>query len=164
MQQTLFANDSSPARTAMRAKKGIPIYRVQLVREGHANYGTLRHSGNATTIIQAYLEGVDREHFLTLLLDRKNLVIGIHTVAVGSLSSTIVHPREVFKAAILANAAAIICSHNHPSGDPTPSPEDKTMTTRLVEAGKLLGIQVLDHIVIGDNTSYSFADDGTLGG
>ncbi len=68
------------------------------------------------------------------------------------------------KAAILANAAAIICGHNHPSGDPTPSPEDRVMTTRLVEAGKLLGIQVLDHIVIGDNTFYSFADDGTLGG
>ncbi len=159
MQQTLFARESSPA---FSTAKGIPIYRVTLVREGHAHYGTLRHSQHAEGIIQRYLEGTDREHFVVLLLDKKNKVIGINTVAIGSLSSTVVHPREVFKPAILANAAAIICAHNHPSGDPTPSPEDKATTRKLVEAGKILGIQVLDHIIVGDERAYSFADEGCL--
>jgi DNA repair protein RadC len=75
-------------------------------------------------------------------------VIGIHTVSVGSLSASIVHPREVFKAAILSNCAALILAHNHPSGDPHPSQEDRVLTARLVEAGKLVGISVLDHIII----------------
>ena len=156
----LFPTEHAPQFTH---QQGIPIYRVTLVREGHANYGTLRHSEHASAIIQTYLEGTDREHFVVLLLDRKNKVIGLNTVSIGSLSSSIVHPREVFKPAILANAAAIICGHNHPSGDPTPSTEDRALTTRLVKAGKLLGIQVLDHIVIGDDRHYSFADEGLLG-
>ena len=99
-----------------------------------------------------------------MLLDRKNTGIGINTVAVGSLTAAVVHPREVFKPALLANAAAILCAHNHPSGDPQPSAEDRALTTRLVEAGKLLGIQMLDHVIVGDGTEtyYSFADAGTL--
>ncbi len=99
---------------------------------------------------------------MVLLLDRKNRVIGINTVSVGSLSSAVVHPREVFKPAILSNAAALIFGHNHPSGDPAPSPEDRVLTKRLVEGGKLLGIQVLDHIIVGDGRYYSFADDSAL--
>jgi DNA repair protein RadC len=99
------------------------------------------------------------------MVNRKNEVIGINTVSVGNLTGSIVSPREVFKPAILANAAALICAHNHPSGDPKPSPEDRETTKRLHEAGKLLGIQVLDHIIIGDGTTayYSFADQGALG-
>jgi DNA repair protein RadC len=99
------------------------------------------------------------------MVNRKNEVIGINTVSVGSLSASIVSPREVFKPAILANAAALICAHNHPSGAPTPSAEDRALTERLSQAGKLLDIQVLDHIIIGDGTTayYSFADTGTLG-
>ncbi len=83
-------------------------------------------------------------------------------MSVGSLDSAVVHPREVFKPAILSNAAALIFGHNHPSGDPAPSSEDRAMTARLVECGKLLGIQVLDHIIVGDGRHYSFADDGAL--
>ena len=79
---------------------------------------------------------------------QKNQVIGIHTVSIGSLSASIVHPRETFKAAILANAAALICGHKHLSGDYQPSKEDRAITTRLVEAGKLLGIAVLDHVIL----------------
>ena len=105
---------------------------------------------------------MDREHFIVLLLDRKNNVTGINTVAIGSLSATVVHPREVFTPAILDKAAAIILAHNHPSGDPAPSPEDKAMTRKLVEAGKLLGIQVLDHIIVGHERAYSFADAGQI--
>lgn len=82
----------------------------------------------------------------------------------GSLDASVVHPREVFKAAIVANAAALICAHNHPSGDPEPSREDRAITERLRQAGTLLGIPVLDHIVLGDGTThyFSFADAGLL--
>jgi DNA repair protein RadC len=98
------------------------------------------------------------------LLDRKNRVIGINTVAIGSLTASVVHPREVMKPAILSNAAAIILCHNHPSGDPQPSQEDRVLTQRLVEAGKLLGINVLDHLIIGDGTQayVSCADQGII--
>jgi DNA repair protein RadC len=98
------------------------------------------------------------------LLDRKNRVIGINLVSIGSLTAAVVHPREVFKPAILANAAALIVCHNHPNGDVQPSQEDRTLTRRLVEAGKLLGMEVLDHIILGDGTTtyFSFADAGIL--
>ena len=107
---------------------------------------------------------MDREHFVVILLDRKNAPIGINTVSIGSLTASVVHMRETFKAAILANAAAILCGHNHPSGDPEPSREDRALTKRLVDAGKLLGIAVVDHLIVGDGTitSFSFADQGLL--
>ena len=96
------------------------------------------------------MQGLDREHFVVLLLDIKNKVIGINTVSIGNLDSSIAHPREVFKPAILSNAGSILLAHNHPSGDPTPSREDIEITHRLVNAGNILGINVLDHIIIGD--------------
>jgi DNA repair protein RadC len=83
-------------------------------------------------------------------------------VSIGSLSSSLAHPREVFKPAILANAAAIILGHNHPSGEPTPSREDVELTKRLKEGAELLGIRLLDHIVIGDEKWFSFSEDGSL--
>src|SRR4249919_1745629 len=104
----------------------------------------MRSSADVSTLLQAYLKDVDREHFVVLFVDQKNRIVGIHTVSVGSLTASVVHPRETFKAAILANAAAIVCGHNHPSGDVQPSREDRAMTTRLAEAGKLLGIAMLD--------------------
>ncbi|MEE9145791.1 MAG: JAB domain-containing protein [Candidatus Tectomicrobia bacterium] len=163
MQQSLFVKEAkATSGLALHSMKGIPVYTVKLVRTGQIHYGTLRHSQDAEEIIQRYLEDVDREHFIVLLLDRKNNVTGINTVAIGSLSATVVHPREVFTPAILDKAAAIILAHNHPSGDPAPSPEDKAMTRKLVEAGKILGIQVLDHIIVGDERAYSFADEGCL--
>jgi DNA repair protein RadC len=110
-----------------------------------------------------YLLDADREHFVVILLDQKHGVIGINTVSVGSLTASVVNPREVFKPAILANAAAIICGHNHPSGDPQPSREDRAITTKLFDAGKLLGIDVLDHVIIGAEGRYfSFGDAGLL--
>jgi DNA repair protein RadC len=87
-------------------------------------------------------------------------IIGVNVVSIGSLSFSIVHPREVFKPAILLNSAAIICSHNHPSGDPAPSSEDRVFTARLRQAGDLIGITILDHLILGDERSYSFADQG----
>jgi DNA repair protein RadC len=94
------------------------------------------------------LRGEQREHFLVLLLNARHEVIGRETVSVGSLNASIVHPREVFKPAITASAAAVILVHNHPSGDPEPSEEDLAITKRLAEAGELLGIQVLDHVIV----------------
>jgi DNA repair protein RadC len=149
-----------------RHQKSLPIYRVMLVREARMPYDQpqIRSSADACRMLATYLADVDREHFVVLLLDQKNHIIGIHTVSMGSLTASIVHPRETFKAAILANAAAIICGHNHPSGDPQPSQEDRAITLRLVDAGKLLGINVVDHIIIGSAGRYfSFADEGLLG-
>jgi DNA repair protein RadC len=152
-------------RASTVREDGIPIYRVSLVREGRLSCyeDRIRSSATVSTILHTYLAGVDREHFVILLLDQKNQVIGINTVSMGSLTASVVHPREVFKPAILANAASMVCGHNHPSGDCQPSREDRALTTRLVEAGKLLGIAVLDHIIVGGEGRYfSFADEGLL--
>ena len=103
-----------------------------------------------------------KEHFKSLLLDTKNRVIRIVTVSVGTLDSSIVHPREVFKDAIACSAAGMVVAHNHPSGDPTPSGEDRAVTKRLCEAGKIMGIDVLDHIVIGDGRWVSLKQLGWM--
>ena len=138
--------------------------KISLVRDGSQKAETRKvsNSRDVYTLARERLETADREYFEIFLMDRKNQVRGIHTVSIGSLSASIVHPREVFKAAIVGNAAAIICVHNHPSGDPRPSPEDKEITRRLREAGKIIGIEVLDHIVIGDGQYFSFADEGLI--
>jgi DNA repair protein RadC len=97
-----------------------------------------------------------------LFLNTKNQVIGRQTLSIGSLNASIVHPREVFKAAIRRSSASIVCAHNHPSGDPTPSPEDIQLTKRLGEAGQLIGIELLDHLVIGDSRFISLKEMGCL--
>ena len=102
------------------------------------------------------------EHFCIFCLNAKNKIVGVHTISIGSLNASIVHPREVFKAAMLNNAAAIICIHNHPSGDPEPSRVDIETTQRLVNAGNILGIDVLDHIIIGDGKYISLKEQGTM--
>jgi len=103
-----------------------------------------------------------QEVFKVVLLDAKNIIVKETTVSEGTLTLSIVHPREVFALAIRESAAGIIFLHNHPSGDPTPSPEDRRLTDRLVTAGKLLGISVLDHVIVGDGRYVSFADEGWL--
>ena len=105
--------------------------------------------------VRSKLKGKKREHFLTLLLDTRNQLIGVVPISIGSLDSSIVHPREVFKEAISASAASVIFVHNHPSGDPEPSEDDIKLTQRLVEAGKIIGIEVLDHIIVGDQAYLS---------
>lgn len=143
----------------------IPIYRVQLVRDGSqkAERKRVSHPAIAAEVLWKYLEGVDREHFVVLLLDTQNQIIGIHTVTIGTLDASLVHPREVFKPAILANAGSIVIAHNHPSGDPAPSAEDRAVTRQLVNAGATVGIEILDHIIVGDAPRYySFTEAGTL--
>jgi len=105
--------------------------------------------------VRSRLKGKKREHFLTLLLDTRNQLIGVAPISIGSLDSSIVHPREVFKEAISASAASVIFVHNHPSGDPQPSEDDIKLTQRLVEAGKIVGIEVLDHIIVADQAYLS---------
>ena len=133
----------------------INVYSLRLVKESSVTYNLEKPIVNPATaaeiINQVFdLENQPNEIFAILCLNTKNKVAGAHIISQGSLSASIVHPREVFKAAILNNAASIILAHNHPSGDPEPSREDIETTKRLVEAGKIIGIEVLDHIIIGE--------------
>ncbi len=109
------------------------------------------------------LKSMDVETFLCLHLDCKNTIRALQVVSIGSLGSSLVHPREVFRSAILNGAAGVIFAHNHPSGDPAPSKEDLDITRRLCEVGKLIGIRCLDHIIIGQGY-FSFADQGLMSG
>ena len=141
------------------------MYELRVIRERRHGYGSLRRIRNAEDVYAAFrerFESLDREMFVVVLLDGKNKVIGFNVVSVGSLTATLVHPREVFKPALLANAAALILVHNHPSGDPEPSAEDKAITERLQQAGDLIGIKILDHVVIGDGSFRSLADGHVL--
>lgn len=136
--------------------KRIPNYKIQLVREGSSLYNTnqITCPDDAAEIATAHFEelATDREVFSIMLLNVKNYVVGIHDVSVGSLTASVVHPREVFKAACLANAASIILMHNHPSGEADPSKEDIEVTARLVQVGRIMDIPVFDHIIVGDYT------------
>lgn len=121
---------------------------------------TIRSPKDAALYMMGEMRGLKQEHFVCLFLNMKNQVIGKETVFVGSLNSSIVHPREIFRSAIKRSAASFICLHNHPSGDPTPSSEDIQVTKRLDEAGDLMGIDMLDHIIIGDQDFISLKEKG----
>ncbi len=145
----------------------VPLYRLHVVKEPHSPlYGApkMSDSSDVSRFLRAHFEGRPHEEFVVVFLDAKNTPVGYQVVSVGSLTLSIVHPREAFKAAVCMSAAAVIFAHNHPSGDPTPSLEDRTLTKRLVSAGELLGIRVLDHIVMGEGRHVSFADEGWLYG
>jgi DNA repair protein RadC len=123
---------------------------------------TIRGPQDVAGLLMNEMRYLDREHFRVLLLNTKNHVLQSCLISVGSLNSSLVHPREVFKFAIKHSAAAIILCHNHPSGSPDPSNEDIDITRRLVEAGKVIGIEVLDHVVIGDGVYVSLKERGML--
>lgn len=122
----------------------------------------IRSPQDVANLLMPEMRDLKKECLKSLLLDTKNRVLKILTVSVGILDSSLVHPREVFKDAIVASSAAIIVAHNHPSGDPAPSPEDRRVTERLAECGSLLGIELLDHIIIGDNRFVSLKERGVL--
>jgi DNA repair protein RadC len=111
---------------------------------------------------QPRLRDARKEEFRCILLDTKNRLIREETVSTGSLTASLVHPRETFKSAVRESAAAVIFVHNHPSGDTKPSQEDILLTKRLVQAGDLLGIRVLDHVIVGDGNHFSFKDNGMI--
>ncbi|MBI3087642.1 MAG: DNA repair protein RadC [Candidatus Omnitrophica bacterium] len=117
---------------------------------------------DAATILRPALLQKQQEHFVILLLDNRRRLIRLSPIAVGSLSASLVHPRELFKEAIAASAAAVILAHNHPSGDPHPSEQDLTLTKRLVQAGKLLGIEVVDHLILGREGTVSLKALGVV--
>src|SRR5208282_4881854 len=119
---------------------------------------TVRSPQDVCSFVMEEMCYLDREHFRVIILNTKNQVLALETVSVGGLNSSLVHPREVFKPAVLKSAAAVILIHNHPSGDATPSGEDLEITRRLAEAGKLIGIEVLDHIIIGDHVFTSLKE------
>lgn len=129
---------------------------VQLVRQGKAKYDVSITNPGEVAKMLAYMKKLDREHFLTIHLDTRNIILGVETVSVGSLNYSIVHPRECFKAALLLNAASMILVHNHPSGALEPSDEDLALTKRMVQAGRLLGIEVLDHVIVTREGFLSF--------
>jgi len=105
---------------------------------------------------------LSQEHFVTLYLNTKNQVLHKKTIFIGSLNASIVHPREIYKEALRRSAASIVCIHNHPSGDPTPSREDIEVTRRISECGKILGVELLDHLIIGENKFVSLKEKGYL--
>lgn len=123
---------------------------------------TIKSPYDAWKLLAPRLENLDREHFLAVLLDSKNQLIDVTLVAIGTLNATLVHPREVYKPAVRASAAAVVLAHNHPSGDPTPSPEDQALTAQLLAAGEIMGIRVVDHLVLGAGRYVSLRETSAL--
>jgi DNA repair protein RadC len=145
----------------------VSFERVVLVKEKVGRYElpkAIRNPEDAykaiTTLTNVQEEA--QEVFGILILNTKNKVVAAHEVSRGTLNSSMVHPREIFKPAVLHNAAGIICFHNHPSGDTVPSKEDIEVTERLVAAGEILGIIVMDHIIVGDDDYISLRDIGVM--
>jgi DNA repair protein RadC len=112
--------------------------------------------------IRASIKDKAKEHFKLILLNPRNKIIGISTISIGTLNASLVHPREVFKDAIMHSAASVVLAHNHPSGDPEPSEDDITITKRLIEAGKILGIAVTDHVIISKSGFFSFKEKNLI--
>ncbi|TCZ75165.1 JAB domain-containing protein [Paenibacillus albiflavus] len=149
------------AAKALQIQAGVELGR-RIAGSTRSDAVIIRSPQDVTRLLTEDLRYLTKEHFVCLFLNTKNHVIGQETLSIGSLNASIVHPREVFQAAIKRNSAAIVCAHNHPSGDPTPSPQDIDITKRLVEAGEIIGIDVLDHIIIGDNGYISLKEKGYM--
>lgn len=145
-------------------KKEVKIMRCTLVRESSVTYEAVNDSTAMATLFQGLgLEDAAEEFFYMVALDSQNQPIGILEVSHGTLGCSLVHPREVFKRACICNARSVAVCHNHPSGDPTPSQEDLEITSRLKQAGDILGIQMIDHIIIGMDGRYcSLATEGYI--
>jgi DNA repair protein RadC len=147
------------------AKATLILAVVELARRIGSNHHTItaiRSPQDVKELLWEKFQFEEKERFYCVLLNTKNHCLGIEEVSVGSLSSSIVHPREVFKAAVRRSAASIIVAHNHPSGDVTPSREDVEVTRRLGEAGRLLGIELLDHVIFGDRDILSLKEKGLM--
>jgi DNA repair protein RadC len=144
--------------------KRINVVSIKMVKESSILYDIrkIQAPKDALELGKRFLEESDREQLLVCCLDAKSQPTAINVVSVGNLNNSLVHPREVFKPAILSNSASIILFHNHPTGDPTPSKEDTNITERLKECGAILGIKLIDHIIIGDNSYYSLKENGII--
>ncbi|MTI61840.1 MAG: DNA repair protein RadC [Firmicutes bacterium] len=133
---------------------------IKLVKEAELDYGVdrLTSPADAARVLRRYIGEADREMFIVICLDIKNQLNSINTVSIGTLTSSLSHPREIFKTAILSNAAAILIAHNHPSGIPDPNRDDINITRKVQKAGDILGIDLLDHIIIGDSSFHSMKE------
>lgn len=127
-----------------------------------SNIITISSPADVSKLLMAEMRYLKQEHFKVILLNTKNAVLSVETVSIGALNASLVHPRDVFRLAVKVAAASIILVHQHPSGDPTPSNEDKQVTQRLVEIGKIMGIEVLDHIILGAGVFFSFKEKGLI--
>jgi DNA repair protein RadC len=164
---TLFGTEelSSTKPRIIKFKTIKAVYETLTVKEEITNYlkaGSRYTSPSQVFETFSFLMKETKEMFLTLHLNGKNSIICMEIVSIGSLNQSIVHPREVFKTACLSNAAAVLLVHQHPTGDPSPSSEDIAITRRLKEAGEIMGIKVLDHIIVGDGEYLSFVERGLL--
>ena len=140
----------------------IPHVEFRIVHETKTTYGKVRGPEGVVTLIRQLTDGLTDERFYAVSLDNRNHVLAIHLCSIGDHASTLVHPRSVFRTAVYSSAVALVVAHNHPSGDCQPSPEDIAVTRRLHEAGKILGIPVLDHVIIGGAGHSSMRQLGYL--
>jgi DNA repair protein RadC len=155
---------TEPKTRCIKFKQIKAVYETLTVNEGAGNYLSPKIRYTSPTQIFdtfSFLQDETKEYFIVLHLDGKNRILAVDICSIGSLNQSIVHPREVFKTALLSSAAAILLMHNHPTGDPTPSSEDLEVTRRLREAGDLIGVKVLDHIIVG-STYFSFVERGVI--
>ncbi len=147
-----------------KTQNALTIVRLQVVKEEVEYYGSkkVQTPKDLEEVVRKFIGDADREIFLAVNLSSANRINSIHIVSVGSLNQSVVHPRECFKAALLSNAQAVVFAHNHPSGEVIPSLEDKQLTAGLKQAGQLLGIKVLDHVIVGDKGYFSFQENNIL--
>jgi DNA repair protein RadC len=159
---TEFIKDNTTRTVRLRVMR--PVFSREVIREDMPVYIDAKRFTSPQQVYELFRDLIleTKEHFIALHLDGKNRIICLDRVSVGSLNQCVVHSREVMKAALLSSAAAIILVHNHPTGDPNPSGEDMNITKRLKEAGELIGIPVIDHIIIGNGQYVSFAERGFL--
>lgn len=135
------------------------------VREIEYSYDKRPKISDVSDVVKAVkpmIADTNKEFFVALYLNTKNCILRQEVISIGSLNANIVHPREVFRTACIVSASSIIVAHNHPSGDPAPSREDIELTKKLAESGKMIGIEVLDHVIIGHDRNYSFKEAGLL--
>ena len=161
VEQLAGVHGIGPAK-AVQLKAAVEIAR-RLALAPEAQASVIDSVEAAAALLRPHLLDKKKEHFVALLLDNRHRLIRLSPIAVGSLSATLVHPRELFREAIAASAAAVIVAHNHPSGDPAPSEHDVQLTARLIEAGALIGIEVLDHLVLGTGGMVSLRAEGLIG-
>ena len=140
----------------MENKKRVDVVSIKVVKDYSIQYSPRKVSNprDAYKLFERFLLDIDREKFLVACFNTKNEPVNISVVSIGTLNSSLVHPREVMKTAILSNSNSIMIAHNHPSGSLSPSEEDKNITNRLIQSCEILGIKLLDHIIIGDNARY----------
>lgn len=139
--------------------KSLEVREIEYAYDKRPKIGSM---SDVVEVVKPLIADANKEFFVALFLNTKNGVLKQEVISIGSLNANIVHPREVFRTACMISASSIIVAHNHPSGDPTPSKEDIDLTKKLVEAGKMMGIELLDHVIIGHDSNYGFKESGLI--